>query len=67
MSTIRRKYTAEYKEEAIRLYESSDRSMTEIERYRGIASGLLNKWRARQRVNGKEAFLGSGHQTEYLS
>ena len=64
MSTMRRKYTAEFKEEAIRLYESSDRSMTEIERDLGIASGLLNKWRARQRVGGKEAFPGSGHQTE---
>lgn len=64
MSKTRRKYTAEFKEEAIRLYEASDKSLTEIERDLGIAPGLLNKWRARQRADGKAAFPGSGHQTE---
>lgn len=38
--------------------------MTEIERDLGIAPGLLNKWRARQRADGKAAFPGSGHQAE---
>ncbi len=64
MSRTRRKHTAEFKEEAIRLYEASDKSMTEIKRNLGIAPGLLNKWRARQRADGKAAFPSSGHQTE---
>ena len=64
MSKERRTYAAEFKQEAIRLYESSDKSMTEIERDLGIATGLPNKWRARQRSGGKQAFPGSGQRTE---
>ena len=39
MSKTRRKYTAEFKEEAIRLYEASDKSLTVIERDLAIAPG----------------------------
>lgn len=43
MSKTRRKYMPEFKQEAIRLYEASDKSMAEIERDLDIAPGLLNK------------------------
>ena len=58
-----RTYNKAFKLEAIRLYESSSKSMREIEEELGISAGLLNKWRARQRGNGQQAFVGKGHQT----
>jgi len=61
---VRRKYSKEFKQEAIRLYESTDKSMAQIETELGISTGLLNKWRSQQRHNGKQAFPGTGHQTE---
>ncbi len=63
MGQHKRTYSKEFKLEAIRLYESSGKSMREIEEELGISGGLLNKWRARQRENGQEAFVGKGHQT----
>jgi len=30
----------------------------------GISPGLLNKWRARHRDDGQQAFVGKGHQTD---
>lgn len=64
MSKQKRQYTKEFKQEAIRLYETSGKSVRQIEAELGISSGLLNKWRYRYRANGQQAFVGSGHQTE---
>ena len=64
MTRIRRQYTSEFKLEAIRLYETSGKSVRQVEGDLGISAGLLNKWRAQQRHNGQQAFVGSGHQTE---
>jgi len=59
-----RRYTTEFKQEAIRLYESGQKSVRQVEEDLGITAGLLNKWRGRQRTKGPEAFVGSGHQGE---
>ena len=64
MSEIRRQYTREFKQEAIRLYETSGKSVRQVELDLGITAGLLNKWRTQQHSNGQQAFVGSGHQTE---
>ncbi len=64
MGQHKRTYDKDFKLEAIRLYESSGRSMRQIEEELGISPGLLNKWRARHRQNGQQAFVGKGHQTE---
>lgn len=64
MASTRRQYTREFKLEATRLYETSGKSVRQIELDLGITAGLLNKWRAQQRHNGRQAFVGSGHQTE---
>ena len=59
MSTKKRTYSIEFKEEAVALVETSDQSNSTIERELGITPGLLSKWRrgngmGRQRtVNGK--------------
>lgn len=40
-----RKYTAEFKQEALRLLETSGKSMSELERELGIRPGVLWRWR----------------------
>lgn len=43
-------YSREFKLEAMRLVETSGKSVSEIERDLGITPGLLHKWRRRYRV-----------------
>ena len=62
MSTERRKYSKEFKLEAIRMCEKGERSIAEIERELGITAGLLWKWKANLAGQPKkeEAFPGNG-------
>jgi transposase len=64
MASTRRHYTSEFKLEAIRLSETSGKSVRQLAIDLGITAGLLNQWRTQQRHNGPQAFVGSGHQTE---
>jgi transposase-like protein len=52
----RRKYTQEFKLEAIRLYESSGKSMRAIEQELGITPYLLAKWVQEFRQGDAKAF-----------
>ena len=63
MSRQKRTYTAEFKREAIQLWQSSGRSAAAIETELGITHGMLTKWKARAGKNGKAAFPGHGKQT----
>jgi transposase len=60
----KRTYTRECKLEAVRLYESSDKSMSEVERELGITRFLLSKWVQQTRREQGQAFPGKGHLTE---
>ena len=64
MNKQKRQYTKEFKQEAMRLYETSEKSGRQIEGELGITAGLLSKWRAAQREGGPQAFVGSGQQSE---
>lgn len=64
MKTEKRQYDKQFKQEAVRLYESSGKTIAEIEADLGIASGMLSKWRAQVKRDGERAFPGSGRQTE---
>jgi transposase len=66
MKTIRRKYSKEFKLEAIRMYENGERSTTEIEQELGITAGLLWKWKESLNKQAKknEAFPGNGRLTD---
>lgn len=64
MTRTRRRYTREFKREALRLYETSGKSVRQIEIDLDITAGVLNQWRAQHRQDGQQAFVGSGHQTE---
>ena len=55
-----KRYTREFKLEALRLVETSGKNMSEIERDLGITSGLLSQWRQRLSENGHQSFPGRG-------
>jgi len=50
-----RRYTEEFKLEALELLKSSGKTSRQIERDLGITAGLLVKWRDRYQVNSKDA------------
>lgn len=43
MKTVRKKYSKEFKLEAIRMYENGERTIVEVEQELGITTGLLWK------------------------
>src|SRR5215469_10317813 len=63
MTRHQRTYTSEFKEEAIRLVETSGKSMSQVARDLGISDSVLSHWCKVVREQGKQAFPGSGHQT----
>lgn len=60
----RRKYTREFKLEAVRLYESSGKSMRAVESELGITPYLLAKWVQEFRQGETDAFPGKGKLRE---
>ena len=61
MRRPRKRYTKEFKLEAIRLAESSNKPMAQIEQELGITNGLLGKWREKYKDEGPEAFPWKGN------
>jgi len=53
-------YTREFKLEAIRLMETSDRPAAEIARELGIPRNRLYKWKDELAAKGDKAFTGAG-------
>ena len=58
----RRKYTAEFKREAVRMMESSDKPCSEVARELGVRRNQLYKWKEQMSQRGGEAFRGSGRR-----
>ena len=48
MKKKHRKYTDEFRNEALRLLDMTDRTATAIERELGITSGLLSRWKRKR-------------------
>jgi transposase len=63
MPKEQRTFTKEFKLEAVRLVQSSGKSITQIARDLGIADSTLHHWCKVQAEQGEQAFPGSGHQT----
>ncbi len=61
MSKHRKTYTREFKLEALRLADTSNRPITQVERELGLSQGTIAHWRHEVRQNGAEAFPGQGH------
>jgi transposase len=60
----KRKYTREFKREAVRLYEASGKSMRTMEQELGITPYLLSKWVQQSREQEAAAFPGKGKLPE---
>jgi transposase len=60
MTKRRKKYTKEFKIEAVRLLERSGRSQEEIAEELGMSSSSLSRWKQKYGEEGKEAFPGAG-------
>ena len=64
----RRKYSEEFKRDALQLLESSGKSISQIERDLDITQGLLSKWKRRYRLTGvqenEEPGLAKSEQEE---
>lgn len=58
-----KKYTGEFKREAARLAEESDRPVDELARELGIHSNTLYRWRRQFLKEGEDAFPGHGKLT----
>ena len=63
MQKEQRTYTREFKQEAVQLVRSSDKSQAQIARDLGIADSTLHHWCKLFAEQGEQAFPGSGHQT----
>ena len=63
MGTSQPTYSKEFKQEAVRLFETSGKSKTQIARDLGISDSALSKWCKEFGNLGEEAFPGKGHQT----
>ena len=61
MKRSNRKYSREYKIEAVRLCEEDERPVAEVARQLGINPNNLYKWRAQFNEEGEEAFPGKGN------
>ena len=60
MTKKRRKYTSEFKIEAVRLLKTSGKTQTQIEEDLGIGSGCLSHWKKEYAAEGEQAFPGNG-------
>ncbi len=63
MAKTQPSYTKEFKQEAVRLVESSHKTKSEIARDLGISDSALSKWCKEWGTDGEQAFPGKGHQT----
>jgi len=63
MAREQRTFTPEFKLEAVRLAQTSGKSVSQVARDLGIADSTLFHWCKQLAEQGVEAFPGSGHQT----
>ena len=59
----RKKFSREFKQEAVRLVLEGKRRSSEVARELGIRTNLLYRWRREYEQEEEEAFRGSGHRT----
>lgn len=64
MGKIQKVYSKEFKEEAVRLAQTSGKPIAQIARELGISDSAIHGWRRELTEHGNDAFPGKGHQTE---
>jgi len=63
MGKVQKVYSKEFKEEAVRLTQTSGKPIAQIARELGISDSAIHGWRRELAEHGQEAFPGKGHQT----
>ena len=63
MGKMQKVSTREFKEEAVRLAQTSGKPITQIARELGISDSAIHSWRKELAKNGTEVFPGKGHQS----
>jgi transposase len=58
------KYSKEFKVEAIRLADESDKPVTQVARELGLRVNQIYKWRKQLEVKQDDAFPGKGHASD---
>jgi transposase-like protein len=56
MAKVQKTYTREFKEEAVRLAQTSGKPITQVARELGISDTSIHQWRKELAQHGKEAF-----------
>lgn len=64
MGNHRRRYTREFKLEAVRMSQEPGVAQTELAKELGIRSGLLYRWRRELQSDSEQAFPGNGSLKE---
>jgi len=64
MGKIQKVYMKEFKQEAVRLAQTSGKAIAQVARELGISDTSIHQWRKELAANGSEAFPGKGHQTQ---
>jgi transposase len=59
----RKRYTKEFKKEAVELVSNQGYTVIEAARNLGINDGMLGRWRREQLKDQQHAFPGTGHQS----
>ena len=63
LESIRKRYTKEFKKEAVELVTEQNYSVTEAANSLGISRNMLDRWRREYRVEKEDAFPGTGHES----
>ena len=58
------RYSNEFKEEVLRMAETTDKSLSELEQDLGLSHGLIRKWRQRYQVGPVEGELQRSPESE---
>jgi transposase len=64
MGVPRKKYTAEFKREAVRLVLEGNSSIAQVARELGISDTMLHRWKQEFEHKQEHAFPGHGHTPE---
>lgn len=57
----RRKYSAEFKREAVQFTAMPGASLRQVARDLGLNEGMLGRWKRALKVRGERAFIEQGH------
>jgi transposase len=59
----RRRYTPQFKKEAVELVLNQDYTVAQAASSLGVSRNVLGRWRKEYRQQGEQAFPGAGHQS----